>query len=272
MTHVSVDGRELFHLRRGSGEPLLLVQGMSGTHLAWGDAFVSELERDFDVIAYDHRGVGHSARATAPFSIADLAQDAAGLLDALEIEDAHVLGISMGGMVAQELALRHPARVRTLALGCTYPGGPDARITDPAVVQRLSEAIFSGDRERALRTGYEANVSAGFAGDRANYDAFYEMATELPVALEVLMRQLQAIQAHDASDRLAGIDAPTLVVHGTEDQMLPAANGKVIARLIPGARLELLHGVGHMFWWEQPQCSAELVREHALRGVPVRQS
>jgi 3-oxoadipate enol-lactonase len=272
MAHVHVDGRELFHLRRGTGEPLLLVQGMSGTHLAWGDAFAGELERDFDVIAYDHRGVGRSARVMAPFSIADLAEDAAGLLDALEIEDAHVLGISMGGMVAQELALRHPGRVRTLALGCTYPGGAEARITDPAVALRLSQAISSGDRERALRTGYEVNVSAAFAGDRANYQAFREMATQLPVALEVLMLQLQAIQAHDASGRLAGIDAPTLVVHGTEDQMLPVANGELIARLIPGAQLELLDGVGHMFWWEQPQRSARLVREHALRGVPAGQS
>jgi 3-oxoadipate enol-lactonase len=267
MAHVHVDGRELFHLRRGSGEPLLLVQGMSGTHLAWGDAFVGALERDFEVIAYDHRGVGRSARATAPFSIADLAEDAAGLLAALDIEDAHVLGISMGGMVAQELALRHPARVRTLALGCTYPGGAEARMTDPAVTQRLSDAISSGDRERALRTGYEANVSAAFAGDSANYEGFHEMATELPVALEVLMLQLQAIQAHDTSERLSGIDAPTLVVHGTEDQMLPAANGELIARLIPGARLELLDGIGHMFWWEQPQRGAELVSAHARAGA-----
>ncbi|MCW3046603.1 MAG: alpha/beta fold hydrolase [Solirubrobacterales bacterium] len=270
MAHVDVDGRELFYRRDGTGEPLLLVQGMSGTHLAWGDAFVGELDRDFDVITYDHRGVGHSARVTAPFSIADLAEDAAGLLDALEIEDAHVLGISMGGMVAQELAVRHPARVRTLALGCTYPGGAEARLTDPAVMHRLAEAIASGDHERALRIGYEANVSAAFAGDSANYEPFHEMATQLPVGLEVLMLQLQAIQAHDAAGRLAGIEAPTLVVHGTEDQMLPVVNGELIARLIPGARLELLPRIGHMFWWEQPQRSAALVREHALGAVPAR--
>src|SRR5258705_9934333 len=126
MAHVHVDGRELFHVRRGTGEPLLLVQGMSGTHLAWGETFLGELERDFDVIAYDHRGVGRSAPVSAPFSTADLAEDAAGLLDALAIEDAHVLGISMGGMVAPELTLRHPARVRTLALGCPHPRGAEA--------------------------------------------------------------------------------------------------------------------------------------------------
>jgi 3-oxoadipate enol-lactonase len=268
MAHVHVDGRELFHVRRGTGEPLLLVQGMSGTHLAWGETFLGELERDFDVVAYDHRGVGRSAPVSGPFSTADLAEDAAGLLDALAIDDAHVLGISMGGMVAQELTLRHPARVRTLALGCTYPGGAEAQLTDPALMQRLGEAVSSGDRERALPVGYEANVSAAFAGETANYASFREMATQLPVALEVLMLQLQAIQAHDAADRLAGIDAPTLVVHGTEDQMLPAVNGELIARLIPGAQLELLHGIGHMFWWEQPQRSARLVREHALRSVP----
>src|SRR5689334_3317438 len=103
MAHLTVNGFELFHQRRGSGEPLLLIQGMSGTHLSWGEPFVQDLERSFDVIAYDHRGIGRSSPVTDPFTIGDLAEDAAGLLDALGLESAHVLGISMGGMIAQEL-------------------------------------------------------------------------------------------------------------------------------------------------------------------------
>jgi pimeloyl-ACP methyl ester carboxylesterase len=170
----------------------------------------------------------------------------------------------MGGMVAQELALRHPERVRALVLGCTYPGGPDGRLAAPALIQELAGAMLSGDRELALRTGFAANLSAGHVADAAHWEPFYAMATALPVAVPVIMAQMQAVMGHDASARLASIEAPTLVVHGTEDQMLPAPNGELIASRIPHARLELLEGVGHMFWWEQPERSAALVRSHVI--------
>lgn len=255
---------ELHHTRGGSGEPLLLVQGMSGTHKSWGDAFLGALAPDFDTVAYDHRGIGLSPAVSGPFSIVDLADDAAALLDRLGWEDAHVLGISMGGMVAQELALRHPGRIRTLALGCTYCGGPQAVMAAPETIQRLGAAMTSGDRELAIRTGYEVNVSAGFRADEAHYERFREMALAAPAKVATIMLQMQAIAAHDTSARLGDVTQPTLVVHGTADLMLPPANGELIASLIPGAELELWDGVGHMFWWEQPERSAEVLRRHAL--------
>jgi pimeloyl-ACP methyl ester carboxylesterase len=264
MPTADVNGHELYYEQRGEGEPLLLIMGMSGTHLSWGDAFVDGLARDFTVTVYDHRGVGRSARAEAGYAIADLADDAAGLLDALGLEDAHVLGISMGGMVAQELALRHPERVRTLALGCTYSGGEGASLAPPSTVQRLQGALTSGDREQALRAGWELNVSERFAADDAAYAAHRDRALALPVPVPVIFAQMQAITGHDTSGRLTAIGAPTLVVHGTEDAMLPVANGRLIASRVPDARLEILEGVGHMFWIEQPERSAELVRDHAL--------
>ncbi len=265
MAHATIDGREIHYVQRGEGEPLLLIQGMSGSHLSWGDPFLGELERDFALTAYDHRGIGRSSRLQDdPFTIGDLAEDAAALLDATGVETAHVLGISMGGMVAQELALRHPDRLRTLTLGCTYSGGAGAVLTRPEVFGRLSEAMLSGDRERALRAGYELNVSAAFAGDGAHWTAFRAMATQLPAPVPVIMAQVQAIAGHDLQARLGEIAAPTLVVHGDEDQMLDVANGRLVASRIPGARLEVLEGVGHMFWWEQPERSARLVAEHAL--------
>jgi 3-oxoadipate enol-lactonase len=255
---------ELHHLQRGEGEPLLLIMGMSGTHLSWGEPLLSELERDFAVTAYDHRGIGESAPLEGPFTIADLADDADGLLDHLGLDSTHVFGVSMGGMVAQQLALRHPERIRTLTLGCTYAGG-DGSATMPAeTLQRLSQSWETRDRDRILRTMWEVNVSPSFAADDDAYATFKKSALELRVPMQVIMAQMQACAAHDTSERLRDIAAPTLVIHGTEDQMLGVANGRHIAERIPGARLEILDGIGHLFWVEEPQRSAALVREHAL--------
>jgi pimeloyl-ACP methyl ester carboxylesterase len=265
MPHLAVDGTELYYERRGSGEPLLLIMGMSGTHLSWGDAFLGALGDDLDLVTYDHRGIGESGPQPDSTTIVGLADDAAAVLDALGWEAAHVLGVSMGGMIAQELALRHPERIRRLVLGCTYPGGEGARLADEDVVQALGGALMSGDRERALRAGYAANLSAAYAEDAANWEAFHAMATKLPVPVPVIMAQMQAVLGHNASARLMAIDKPTLVIHGTKDRMLPVVNGELIARLIPDARLELLEGLGHMFWWEQPERSAALVRSHVVQ-------
>src|SRR3954451_6019880 len=257
----------LQHTRRGEGEPLLLIMGMSGSSLLWGEDFLSALQHDFDVIAVDNRGTGDSPRVEEAFSIADMADDAVEVLDELGIQSAHVLGISMGGMIAQELVLRHPERVRTLTLGCTYAGGPEGRLASPEVVQTLADGMRSGDRERAVRAAWEVNVSKAYAADESHYRTFLETALAKPVAVQVIMLQMQAIAAHDTSARLGEISAPTLVVHGTEDQMLEVANGEAIARAIPGARLEIMEGVGHLFFWEEPERSAELVREHARAGA-----
>ena len=258
---------KLHRVRTGSGEPLLMIQGMSGHTLHWGEPFLSALEPDFDLIAIDHRNTGLSPHVEGPFTLGDLAEDAIGKLDQLGVETAHVMGISMGGMVAQELVVRHPDRVRTLVLGCTYAGGAGQQLTSPGVAQILAEGMQSGDRDKAFRAAWSVNVSEAFGADEDNYATFREIANTRPVPLEVIMRQMQAIYGHDTSAHLADITAPTLVIHGTADRMLPASNGEAIARAIPGARYVPLEGVGHMFWVEEPQRSAELVREHCLAGI-----
>ena len=260
MPVVRVGEIELDCERSGEGPPLLMIIGMSGTALSWGEEFHAQLRRDFEVIVYDHRGVGASSRLEGPVTIRELAADAAGLLEALELDSAHVLGISMGGMVAQELALAHPERIRTLTLGCTYCGGPRAVPTGEEVVARIVAARHSGNRELALRTSWEVNVSPAFAADRQEWQRFVARAMRRSVAVEVIDRQARAIAAHDTSARLHEIAAPTLVVHGTLDQLLPVANGRLLAELIPGARLEVFDGVGHLFFLERPQRSAELLR------------
>jgi 3-oxoadipate enol-lactonase len=257
-------GAEPYWERSGSGEPLLLIQGMSGTHLSWGRPFLSRLEADFECVVFDNRGIGNSAETADPFTIADLAADALAVMDAAGFETAHVLGISMGGMSAQELALAAPERLRTLTLGCTYPGGAGSSLLDPADAQVLLEAMASGNLETIFRAMYAINLSPDFRAEESRYADFTAMASALPARQATVQLQMQAVIGHDAQTRLAEIAAPTLVVHGTLDRMIPVANGELIASLIPGARLELLEGVGHMFWWEQPERSAELLRAHAL--------
>src|SRR5215218_4223530 len=132
MPTIELTATDLNYERSGSGEPLLLIQGMGGTHKSWGGPFASLLERDFEVIAFDNRGIGLSRAVSDAFSIAEMAADTAELLEVLEIERAHVMGISMGGMIAQELAIAHPERLRTLTLGCSYCGGEGSQLMAPS--------------------------------------------------------------------------------------------------------------------------------------------
>lgn len=263
MPRVDAGDTELSYVRSGAGEPLLLIQGMSATHLAWGRSFLSLLEQSFECIAFDNRGMGLSGPAQMPFGIADLAADTAALLDALELERVHVLGISMGGTIAQELALAHPARIRTLSLGATWAYSPADGLMSREDLQMLGEAAASGEQERVFRAMWEINLSPGFRADDSRFAAFAEMAAALPAPQRVIVQQMQACIEHDTSDRLDRIELPTQVIHGTADRLIGVENGIELARLL-GVEPQLLDDVGHLFWWEQPQRSAELVREHAL--------
>jgi pimeloyl-ACP methyl ester carboxylesterase len=270
VTKIAVGEIELDYERSGNaaGQPLLLIMGMSGTALHWGEPFLELLRGDFDVIAYDHRGVGASTPLGGPVSTRAMADDAAGLLAALGLDSAHVMGISMGGMIAQELALNHRERIRTLTLGCTYCAGPGSALAPESTVQKLQQAMLSGDRELALRAGWEINVSPALAADEQAYASFRAIAARRAVAIGVIMEQLRACSEHDTYERLPKLaELPTLVIHGTADQLLPVENGRLIASRIPGSQLEIFDDVGHLFFWERPERSAELVREHA--AVPA---
>ena len=263
MPIASVGEIELDYERSGSGPPLLLIMGMSGTALSWGEPFLDALRSDFEVIVYDHRGVGASSRLDGPVTIVQMAEDALGLLDALEIDSAHIMGISMGGMVAQELALAHPGRVRTLTLGCTYCGGEGSSFLSPELAGRLAEARASGDRDHALRTSWEANVSATTVDDQDAFADYLAIGHRRSVALQVIEAQTEAIHGHDTSARLSELTMPTLVIHGSADEILPVQNGRLVASHVPGSHLEIFEGVGHLFFWECPDRAAELIREHA---------
>lgn len=254
---------DLAYVRRGTGAPLLLVMGVAGHHLMWSEPFVAALAERFDVVAFDNRGIGQSFRAEPGFTLDDLAGDAAAVMAHVGWDSAHVVGISMGGAIAQVLALAHPERVRTLTLGCTWPDPEGAWAPG---VMKLAEAAGAGDALVAARLMFEANVSPTGAGVAGAFEQFCADAGAVKVPGPVIMEQMRAATEHDVAERLASLAIPTLVVHGTVDDVVSVEAGKRLAALVPGAQLELLEGVGHLFFREQPQRSADLVIEHALGG------
>jgi pimeloyl-ACP methyl ester carboxylesterase len=246
---------QLHFVQRGAGPPILLVQGLGGDVVHWGEPFLGRLERRFAVTAYDHRGIGRSPRpqpGDPPFTIPDLAEDAVALLDHLGVETSHVLGLSMGGMVAQELALRHPGRLRTLTLAGTFAGGESALRTYPPMVQAIAGPLLRGGRAPQALAGMVAQQARqlGVARDEAT--------------LQTVLTQLVAVGGHDTHDRLGGLDVPTLVLHGERDPLIPVANGRLIAEAIPGARLEVVPRGGHVVFWERPEWCARTIAEFAL--------
>jgi pimeloyl-ACP methyl ester carboxylesterase len=258
-----IGDRVLFYERRGAGQPLLLIQGMAGHHLVWGEPFLDALAADFDVISYDHAGIGESTSRGEQFSTAELAADALALLDALDVPHAHVLGISMGGMVAQELVLTAPDRVRSLVLGCTYAGGAGSSLIAPGPIM-MFEAMQTGDADKAVRATFEANFSAAYVADDAHYPPWLTMALAVQVPVPIVIAQAQAAFVHDTSTRLPTVTAPTLVLHGTTDQVIPYLNASLIAAAIPGAKLITFDDVGHLFWLERHDETVAAVRRHCL--------
>jgi 3-oxoadipate enol-lactonase len=256
MPVVNVRGLDLYYEEHGSGEPLLLIQGFGGNTAAWGPLVPAMAER-FRVIAFDNRDAGRSAQASGPYTIADMADDAAALLDALGAGPAHVLGASMGGMIAQELALRHPAKVRALVLMCTTCGGPKSAGWDELcerldLVRELREAP-APDSELVQQQLSWMFTPEFLANPTPAFQEFILSTLQYPAPLEGMQRQAEAIRRHDTCDRLPRITAPTLVIAGEGDPLIRAENSRILASRIPGARLILYPRLRHGFNLEDPE-------------------
>jgi 3-oxoadipate enol-lactonase len=234
--------------RRGNGRPLLLLNGWTASGLAWPEAWLRRLEDGYDVIRIDNRGAGWSRSAPSPFTIADLAADARDVLTACGIERATVLGISMGGMIAQELAIRHSEVVEKLVLVATMPPTPaHTPMSRDALRLTLSRRL----RDQRLRgffvTTWAQTTGTGFAA--AHPEVFDELGDQIMRRITPrsgLVNQARAIMSWHGPGRLQRVSAPTTVVHGDQDPLIAVDNGRRLARLIPAARYVELAGVGHL--------------------------
>jgi pimeloyl-ACP methyl ester carboxylesterase len=260
MPHLVSNGINLHYEEHGSGEPLLLIMGFTVSSIGW-HWNVPSFAKDFRTIVFDNRGVGQSEKPDVPYSMSMFADDTAGLLDGLGIDQAHVFGISMGGMIAQEFALRYPQRVKTLILGCTNCGGAQAIPSkDPEVLNMLGD-IESLDVQQAAIVMTKVAVTPWFM--QRHMDMLLQlnqMSMKHPTPKHGMVRQMQAIQGHDAYERLSQVSMPTLVVTGKEDGLVPPENSVTLAQRIPHADLVMLSNASHMFHMELPEATAEMVK------------
>jgi pimeloyl-ACP methyl ester carboxylesterase len=256
MSLVENCGANIYWDEQGQGEPVLLIMGLGWASNMWHRTR-PVLAARYRTIAFDNRGAGRSDVPPGPYSIALLASDAAAVLDAAGVERAHVLGASMGGMIAQEFALQYPKRVRSLILGCTAAGGPRAVQADAEAIQLL----FRRDPDPAVRAKAAVPFIYDSGTPRERIDQDLHVLSEWYPHPEGYTAQLQAIMAWEADSRLANIAAPTLVIHGENDLLVPAANGRLIAERIPGARLVVLPNASHIFMTDQPAAAHQAFLE-----------
>jgi 3-oxoadipate enol-lactonase len=239
----------------GSGDPLLLIMGLSFSLAMWGE-LRPFLARYFRTILFDNRCVGKSDAPRAPFGLAAMAKDAVAVLDAARVQRAHILGISMGGMIAQELTLRCPDRVEKLILGCTHAGGPRAVRAAPGVLLFLASPLMSPDAKIAAMQRFIYHPDT--PPDRISKDL--DILRMNAPQLRGYMQQLTAIVMWSSWRRLPQIQAPALVMHGDSDLLVPPENARILASRIPGAKLVILPKAGHIFPTDQP----ELTRKELL--------
>jgi 3-oxoadipate enol-lactonase len=266
---VRVGDTQLYFERHGSGEPLLWVTGLAISGAVF-EPVLSHYTDRFECVVYDNRGAGRSAVPLWPTSMPQLAGDAVKLLDALGIDSAHVYGVSMGGMVAQEMALRFPERVRGLVLGGTSHGGP--RAVRPALRElRVLAGNLSGlSGDRRARMVAAALFSPAFR-------------REHPERVEELLRYFFSHRArtrgrmlhwwaslyHDTVAQLHRIAAPTLIFHGAEDRLVPPINAQLLAQRIPDAEVAMIGGAGHAYVWEEPEEARDRFLEWWERRRPI---
>jgi pimeloyl-ACP methyl ester carboxylesterase len=249
----------LYYESAGRGTAVLLIMGQ-GMTLETGWRTVDVLSREFRVLAFDNRDVGRSDHSPWPYTVAQMAGDGIAVLEAAGVERAHVYGFSLGGMVAQEVALRHPERVLALVLGATTPGGPSAVPSDPEALTFFARAGAMGAEEAAWAAvpyGYGEDTRRRH-GDRIAEDIQRRIGHP-PDTLGYL-HQVAAAAAHSTQGRLGQITAPTLVLHGAQDRIMSPANAQILADGIPGAALRMWPRAGHMYVTDEPSADREVAQ------------
>jgi pimeloyl-ACP methyl ester carboxylesterase len=267
MPYALVDDVEIYWESHGEGESLLIISGVSGGTWSYEES-IAVWSPHYRVLVFDNMGAGLSSKPDRPYTIAQMADHAAAVMDAAQVKEAYVVGLSMGGMIAQEVALRHPARVCGLVLGCTHCGGSERIPPAPEVIQRFADNKGLSPKE-IIDKNLRLLVTPEFLQSGSeSLQRYRERQLKAPFQPDyALQRQLEAIRIFDTCERLANIKSPTLILTADHDLLVPPANGRILASRIPGAKLKELTESGHLIHLE----CAEALHQSVLRffqGLP----
>ena len=253
---VEVNGRKLAYNEVRPPAPrgtILLLTGLAAKRYGWYNQ-LEEFGRFYRTIALDHRDISDSDAVSDPYAIADLADDAAGAMQALGVQRTNVIGISLGGFVSLQLALRHPDLVDKLVLVSTSAGGATHVQPGPEMVALLTASRENVEPGELARRNYSLIMAPSFAESHPQtLENIAAIARYRPLTAQSYLRQLQSGQSHDVAQQLERIQAPTLVIHGDVDPLVPTGNGDYLAQHIPGAKHIVYHNVGHIPIMEVPE-------------------
>jgi pimeloyl-ACP methyl ester carboxylesterase len=261
-THAKIaraNGINIAYRVRGEGPLLVLIMGYRLSSAAWPARFVEALAKKFTVVAFDNRGTGQSDKPVTGYALANMARDVAALLDEIGIERACVLGYSMGGAIAQEFTRQFPHRVAGLILCATMCGGPRATFADASVV-RVMRDLDGYSPEQIARRIWEVTYAPGYLKEnREQAEDQMRRETALPTPLHAADLQFQAFAEFDGAKALSQIRCPTLVLTGDLDRLIRPENSKMLAQLIPGAKLVVIADGGHRVLWEAVEKCTDLI-------------
>jgi len=244
MPTVQVNDINIYYEIHGEGEPLVLIMGLGANATGW-EIQIPDFSRECKVIVFDNRGSGRSDKPSTPYSMSMFADDTAGLMDALDIAAAHVYGMSMGGMIAQELALRYPHKVTSLILGATTCGGPKVVFNEGDVIQQWTSLATLPEEEAAEKALPFLYSDAFIAREKENLIRKSLRNAHLRAPGDAFQRQFKAVLPFNTYDRLTHICVPTLILTGSDDKLIPAANSRILNQLIPDSILVEFEGIGH---------------------------
>lgn len=248
MPTIRVGDLDMYYEIYGQGAPLLLIMGLNGNLLSWGPLLPARLAERYQVILFDNRGAGRTDQPPGPYSMAQMSDDTAGLLEALGVERAHVFGASMGGMIAQHFALDHAGRLDRLILGCTTCGMAHGVPPAPEVLAYLAPQPDLSPFEAAWRGMPIVYPPEFLEANTPMLEELVRTACQYPTQPHAYEAQLGAVMAtHDTYDRLPEIHAPTLALTGTRDVLIPPENSRILAERIPNAQLHEIEGAAHIF-------------------------
>jgi pimeloyl-ACP methyl ester carboxylesterase len=246
MPSVKVNDIMVYYEVKGEGFPLVMIMGLGGNVDWWDPRMVLGLSKNFRMVMFDNRGAGRTDVSDREYTIGLFADDTAGLMDALGVSRAHVLGISMGGMIAQELVLNHPERVEKLVLCSTFCGGAKSVQADPEVLGTLTADLSGLSAEEVAKIIVPFCLTKDFIDDNPDFvERMTRQILRAPISGKAFTRQLSAIMEFDTFDRLSQVRAPTLVLRGRRDILIPPENGSILAEAIPDARLVNLEKSAH---------------------------